>query len=264
MAIAADSGRSYALVMLFGFLRRWFGAAGEGLDPEAYRQALQRVPATLRLDAGQRARLQELCEAFLDQKRFVPAEGFELDPVARHAIAIQACIPILALGIRAYRGWSTIYVFPQAFRKRDAQTWRPGHNISPDAIAGLAVQGGGVALAWSEARRGIEDADDSYNPVIHEFAHKLDMLDGDADGRPPLPSGLTQRMWFDAFAAAFADFQQRVEVGERTRLSSYAATNPAEFFAVLSEVYFEDPDLLTNIYPEVWRMLHAFYAPPDN
>jgi Mlc titration factor MtfA (ptsG expression regulator) len=86
------------------------------------------------------------------------------------------------------------------------------------------------------------------------------MMDGAADGRPPLPDGITQREWFETFSRAFADFQARIDRGFATGLSDYAATNPAEFFAVLSEVYFEEPDVLEREYPGVMRLLRGFYT----
>ena len=210
------------------------------------------------MSAAERNELRPIVREFLHQKTFVPVEGFRIEDHHRYAIALQAAIPIRHLGIRAYRRFRSIYVFAEAFRERTDGMYRPGHNAMH--LAGLAVQGGGVALAWSEARRGFAHDSDGYNPVIHEFVHKLDMIDGAADGRPPLPKGITQREWFDTFSGAFKDFQDRVEHHRKTRLSDYAATNPAEFFAVLSEVYFEDPEVLEKEYPRVLKLLRGFYT----
>lgn len=238
------------------WLRRTFGRS-RPLDPTTWDAALLRVRGTRRLSSDERSELPALVREFLHHKEFVAAGGFELTDHHRFTIAIQACIPILHLGLAAYSRFRSIYVFPGAFQERSDGEWQPGRHAG--ALAGLAIRGGGIALAWSETKRGFRDDEDSYNPVIHEFAHQLDMIDGATDGRPPLPPGVTQREWFETFSAAFTDFQARLRQGESTGLSDYAATNPAEFFAVLSEVYFEEPDLLAREYRDVLRLLHAFY-----
>jgi Mlc titration factor MtfA (ptsG expression regulator) len=238
------------------WFRRVFGPA-PALDDGTWKKVLPRVRGARKLSVPERETLRQQVREFLHHKQFIAAKGFELQDEHRYAIAIQACIPILHIGVEAYRGFRSIYVFPDTLRER-ADEWRPGQYLGE--IAGLAIQGGGVALAWTEARRGFADAGDGYNPVIHEFAHKLDMMDGAADGRPPLPDGITQREWFETFSRAFADFQARIDRGFATGLSDYAATNPAEFFAVLSEVYFEEPDVLEREYPGVMRLLRGFYT----
>lgn len=245
--------------MVFRFIREWRRRrylASARLDTEPWDWAVRKVRCVPRLPPAELTELQRLVLLFLREKDFIAVEGFELDDRHRYAIAVQACVVIIHLGIEAYHGWRSIYVFPRSFRDKHASPGALGANT---AIAGLALQGGGVALAWSEARRGFSDVKDGYNPIIHEFVHKLDMIDGAADGRPELPPGITQREWGSTFATAFEDFRQRLDRGSRTRLSSYAATNPAEFFAVLSEVYFEEPDDLAEEYPAVLRLLTAFF-----
>ena len=246
---------------MLGWIRNWlrrkFGHS-KPLDSAVWEAALARVRGARHLTPDEQIELRAVVREFLHQKQYVAARGFELTDQHRFTIAIQACIPILHLGLSAYRGFRSIYIFPGAFRERSDGEWRPGQHAG--ALAGLAIRGGGIALAWSESRLGFADDEDSYNPIIHEFAHQLDMIDGAADGRPPLPQGVTQREWFETFSGAFEAFQRRVEGGETTRLSDYAATNPAEFFAVLSEVYFEEPGVLFEEYPGVLRLLRAFYT----
>lgn len=241
---------------LINWFKRVFGKPPE-LAPAAWRQALRQVRGTRHLSAAEQEQLAGLVREFLHLKKFVLAPGFELSEQQRLVIAVQACIPVLHLGLRAYRRFHTVYVFPGAFRERGARAWRPGQAMGH--LAGLAIQGGGVALAWSESRLGVEDEGDGYNPIIHEFAHQLDMIDGAADGRPELPPGVSGREWFETFSSAFTDFEKQVEEGQETAFSDYAATNPAEFFAVVSEVYFEDPEVLREEYPGVYRLLNGFY-----
>ena len=116
---------------------------------------------------------------------------------------------------------------------------------------------GPVILSWEDAGSGGDGS--GYNVVIHEFAHKLDMLNGDANGYPPLHAGMNRGRWAQAFGAAYEDFRERVERREASAIDPYAAENPAEFFAVLSEAFFETPRAVLGEYAEVYRQLVAFY-----
>jgi len=124
-----------------------------------------------------------------------------------------------------------------------------------DEVMGEAWYGGPVLISWFDQA---EDAE-GINVVIHEFAHKLDMKSGDADGLPPLHAGMSRRRWIDVMSAAFGDFRRRVDAGEDTPLDPYGAEMPNEFFAVTSEAFFETPELLRSEYPEVYAQLRDFY-----
>ncbi len=126
-----------------------------------------------------------------------------------------------------------------------------------EPMSGESWLAGPVILSWADAA--LRDGGPAYNVVIHEFAHKLDMLNGDANGFPPLHPGMDHREWSVAFGAAYEDFRGRVERREPTAIDSYAAENPGEFFAVLSEVFFETPGVVLGEYPDVYRQLSAFY-----
>ena len=125
------------------------------------------------------------------------------------------------------------------------------------AYAGQAWLNGPVILSWAD----VENAGDAdgMNVVIHEFAHKLDMLNGDANGFPPLHRGMSREAWSTAFTAAYEDLCRRVDAGEDTEVDPYATESPAEFFAVISESFFEIPDLLRTVYPDVYAQLALFY-----
>lgn len=124
-------------------------------------------------------------------------------------------------------------------------------------MTGESWLAGPVVLSWADAEmRGDEHG---YNVVIHEFAHKLDMLNGEANGFPPLHAGMDRGAWSRDFSAAYEDCRARLERGEPARIDPYAAESPAEFFAVLSEVFFEIPDAVLAEYPGVYRQLAAFY-----
>ena len=126
-----------------------------------------------------------------------------------------------------------------------------------EPMSGESWLTGPVILSWADTEQA--DTGSGYNVVIHEFAHKLDMLNGDANGFPPLHADMSRAAWSGAFEAAYADFCERVDRRRHSRIDAYAAENPAEFFAVLSEAFFEIPVAVRGEYPEVYRQLAAFY-----
>jgi len=128
-----------------------------------------------------------------------------------------------------------------------------------ELLTGEAMGGGPLMLSWTDVRDAGESADWAYNVVIHEFAHKLDMLNGDANGFPPLHPGMDREAWPRAFGAAYDDFCRRVARGEPSAIDAYAAEHPSEFFAVLSEAFFETPAAVRAEYRDVYRQLAAFY-----
>ena len=203
-----------------------------------------------------RARLREMALDFIAAKEWHGAQGLVLTPDIQLSIALQACLPVLKLGLDSYRGWVGVIVYPGDFVIPRKQMSEDGvvHEFD-DRVAGEAWQGGPVLLSWFDRP---EDAD-GMNVVIHEFAHKLDMLNGPPDGLPPLHEGMNRQAWIDAFEPAYADFCARVDDGEATHIDPYAAEHPAEFFAVTSEVFFEAPDLLRHEYPAVYEQLRQFY-----
>ena len=230
------------------------------IPEELWQQALASLPFLERLNVDEIARLKQLCEAFLAEKEFSSAGGLELTDAICVSIAVQGCLPILNLGLSCYRGWVGIVVYPGEFviPRVIEDEFGVVHEFD-DIASGEAWEGGPVLISWDDAQM----AGSGYNVVIHEFAHKLDMLNGDADGLPPLPSGLTAQRWEETLLAAYEDFCQRVDEaeqrGEETRLDPYAAENPAEFFAVMSETFFEMPELLKEEYPELYALFCRFY-----
>ena len=144
----------------------------------------------------------------------------------------------------------------------------PGWEVEDDAgvihrhglpLAGEAMPGGPVVLSWPDVEASADWDAAGMNLVIHEFAHKLDMRNGEANGCPPLPASMPPNIWKKSLTSAYADFRARVERGENTAIDPYAAESPAEFFAVLSEVFFADPTLLLHEYPKVYKQFMWFY-----
>jgi Mlc titration factor MtfA (ptsG expression regulator) len=200
-------------------------------------------------------KLREVVLLFLAEKEFTGTHGLELTDEMRVSIAAQACLPILELGLDWYGGWHGIVVYPGDFRVRRTEVDEAGvvHEWD-DELAGEAMPGGPVVLSWDALAR-----DPEINVVIHEFAHKLDMLNGMADGVPPLHVGMDRRVWLTAFEQAYEGFCDALERGRDTWLDPYAAEHLSEFFAVLSEAFFREPAETRRRYPDVYDQLKLFY-----
>lgn len=218
----------------------------------------RRLPLLDGLTPPERQRLRELAILFLHEKVLEPVEDLELDLDMRLSLAVQACLPILHLGLDWYAGWRSIVLYPAGFLAAREEVDEAGVvHQTRQHLSGESWLRGPVVLAWSDVECGFER--DGYNLVIHELAHKLDMLNGDANGMPPLHAGMPRAAWTRAFATAYADLEARLERGEEPPLDPYAAESPGEFFAVLSEAFFELPHTVREVYPEVYEQLAAFY-----
>jgi len=228
------------------------------LKERTWRSVLDRYPFTRALSAEESARLRDLAVLFLHEKSIVGAGGLAVRDEMRMCIAAQACMLILNLDLDYYRGWVEVIVYPGEFVAD--YDFVDEHGVShhvEEPMSGESWHAGPVILSWEDAQ--LRGGETGYNVVIHEFAHKLDMLNGDANGFPPLHSGMDRSGWSGAFTSAYEDIRRRVERGEPSGIDPYAAENPAECFAVLSEAFFETPDAVLSEYGEVYRQLAAFY-----
>jgi len=225
------------------------------IDDALWRKATRGLNFLLKLAESETQKLKRLVLLFLAEKQFAGAHGIEVSDAMRVSIAAQACLPILNLGLDWYSGWSGIVVYPGDFRVTRSEVDEHGvvHEWD-DQLAGEAMPGGPVVLSWDAAAN-----DPEMSVVIHEFAHKLDMLNGEADGLPPLHAGMDRKLWKRAFGKAFEGFCDAVERGKDTWLDPYAAEHPSEFFAVVSEAFFEDPAETRRRYPDVYGQLKLFY-----
>lgn len=216
------------------------------------------LPLLRGLEADQAGRLKDLAVLFLREKRLEPVQGLELSDSMRLLVALQACLPILELGLEWYRGWYALVLYPAEFLTEHEQMDEHGLVWTQAEVrSGESWDQGPVILSWADVEGGRER--DGYNVVIHELAHKLDLGDGAVNGRPPLHPGMSGEEWTRVFSAAYEDLCRRDASGEETPIDPYACESPAEFFAVVSEAFFELPDLLEGEYPEVYRQLCAFY-----
>jgi Mlc titration factor MtfA (ptsG expression regulator) len=226
-------------------------------DENLWLEILARYPFLQSLPDADRIRLRESVTLFLHDKSIHGAGGLEMRDEIRVSIAAQACILILNLTPDYYRGWVEVIVYPDEFVAGYEFIDEDGvAHVVHEPMSGESWLHGPVILSWADAR---QTGYAGYNVVIHEFAHKLDMLNGDANGFPPLHSDMSREAWSRAFVAAYEDFCARVERGEHSALDPYAAENPAEFFAVTSEAFFDAPQVVQSAYPEIYRELSFFY-----
>jgi MtfA peptidase len=238
---------------------------------DVWKATLDHLPFLGHLDAADLARLREMTSLFVAKKSFSTAHGLELTDEMVIGIAVQACLPVLNLSLDLYRGWVGIVVYPGEFVIRKTVEDEDGvvHEVEQDA-SGEAWEGGPVILSWEDAQ--MTDSRDAYNVVIHEFAHKIDMLTGETDGHPPLfrrwHAPLDAQAWSDVFDHAYDRFCAKVDSVPKQRwarfereslIDPYAADHPSEFFAVCSEALFVQPRAFEAEYPELYRLLARYY-----
>jgi Mlc titration factor MtfA (ptsG expression regulator) len=245
---------------LFDALRRWRRRRriAEVAVPDAlWRRVEARLPFLDFLTADERRRLREMAREFLAEKEFHGAHDLLLTDEIMLSIALQACLPVLNIGLAAYRGWVGVVVYPGDFVVPRRETDEAGvvHEYD-EAVLGEAWEGGPVLVAWFDEGEG---APRGVNVVIHEFAHKLDMENGEVDGLPPLPARLSRQAWAEAFGEAYDRFCDAVDRGEETALDPYGAEHPGEFFAVAAEAFFETPGALRAEFPAVYDQLAAYF-----
>lgn len=218
----------------------------------------RKLPALQGLTEAELQRLRRLAVLFLHEKSLEPARDLVLDDPLRLMLASQACLPILNLGMDWYEGWVSVIVYPDEFVAEHELVDEAGvvHRVK-EPRSGESWLHGPVILSVADLQR--QSDWDGHSVVIHEFAHKLDMLNGDANGLPPLHLDMNIQAWSDAFTRAYDDFCERVDRDEPTFIDPYASESPAEFFAVASEVFFEAPAELVNTYPAVYEQLKRFY-----
>ena len=233
--------------------------------PDAWIAHLEEnVAAYALLVDDERKRLRDLVQIFIAEKHWEGCGGLTLDDEIRVTIAGTGCQMLLGRDHDLFAEVESLLVYPSAVvaREQPRSFFDPG--VSPGdgdhPVLGLAQKGGAVVLAWDSALRGARDPRDGRNVVIHELAHKIDFLDGDVDGTPPLDTGSARRAWAEAFAPAYLAHKERAERGKRSFLYDYAVTNEAEYFAVATEAFFEKPRALQRELPEVYAALRQYYS----
>jgi hypothetical protein len=227
------------------------------IPEDLWREAFAHLPYCQRLDVDTQTRLREQVLRFLRAKTFEGAAGLHVTDSMRVHIALQACLLILNLDFDYYAGWQAVILYPGDFRVLKEHVDEAGvvHHWHEE-LSGESWEQGPVILSWDAAAA---PSDARTNIVLHEFAHKLDMRNGVADGSPPLPPGPSKAAWANDFRAAYEELCAALERGEPVAIDDYAAESPAEFFAVMSEAFFLDPVALQSEFPAVYRQLVSFY-----
>jgi Mlc titration factor MtfA (ptsG expression regulator) len=225
-----------------------------------WRRTLKRF-AFLPQQGDDERRLRRLASLFLDRKEFSGAAGLEVSDDMAVAIAAQACLPVLELGLDRYAGFVGIVVHPGLAKVRRSSVDDSGLVHEYDEIlAGEAIEGGPVMLSWRDVRSAGARAALGYNVVVHEFAHVLDMASGGADGVPLLPAEIRADEWQAVLGEEFRAFSARIDAGdEQTTLDPYGASAPEEFFAVATEAFFVSPLAMRAEHPRLYALFQRYY-----
>ncbi|MCT9813517.1 zinc-dependent peptidase [Acidovorax sp. Be4] len=261
-------------------LRRRFAPLPE-IDASLWLQTVQAYSFLTALPLADQAKLRALAALFLQRKQFHGAHGLVVTDHMAVQIAAQACLPLLHWGaprqaLAWYDDFVGIVVHPgEAVARRQAVDGAGVVHHYTEVLLGEAMEGGPVMLSWQAVKDNRHSAAAGTNVVIHEFAHKIDMRNGAADGCPPLPPGFlgssslraAHALWDAAWTPAYAQFREQVIIAERFGgawpwLDSYGATAPAEFFAVACEAYFVNRTQFALEFPTLEPQLTAFFQPP--
>jgi Mlc titration factor MtfA (ptsG expression regulator) len=227
--------------------------------PDPWHALLGQLPAYARLSDEQRRRLQGHIQVFLRTKQFIGCGGLQVTDDMRLLIAATASLLLLHERGDNFPQLRTILVYPSAYRARETQQVGPYVEERQVARLGESWSRDQVVLSWQQVVYDLAHGQDGHNVVLHEFAHQLDQVDGRAEGVPTLPDRATYQRWAAVMGAAYSQLRRELESGARTGLDSYGATNPAEFFAVATEAFFEQPHRLQRWQSNLYALLQDYY-----
>jgi MtfA peptidase len=245
------------------------------IEPERWQQVVRDLPFLRGFDTDAELVLRSLVARFLTEKTITGAKGVEVDDDMRLSIAAQACLPVLKLGLEPYADFVEVIVYPSAFHVKRQVTDEFGlvHEYD-DVLSGEAMDKGPVVLSWDD----VAGDEAQGNVIVHEFVHKIDLVDGTADGHPPMPAGLRRR-WHKALASSFDAFVAELDAVEASipadldpegdeaadyygtlPLDPYAATDEAEFFAVAAESFFVEPEIIADAFPALYGCFVDYFG----
>ncbi len=249
---------------MFGWLTRRKPRARQ-IPDALWAAALARYPFLAERPQAERAALRELAGQFLAQKEFHGAGGFTITDDVAVAIAAQAVLPVLHLGLGWYADFVGVVVHPDEVVAQRTRVDDTGvvHEYE-EVLAGEAMQDGPVMLSWRDVAQAGASAAEGYNVVVHEFVHKIDMRDGAADGCPPLPSRAARAHWLGTMQAEYEAFREKVVMAERFSgqepwLDPYGASGLEEFFAVAGEAYFVNRARFAQEFPALVPLFDGFF-----
>lgn len=250
---------------MFGWWRR--RRTAPPIPDPLWQQVLSAYPFLAGRPADEDARLRDLAARFLQAKEFHGTQGLAITDELALAVAAQAVLPVLHLGLHWYDDFVGIVVHPdQVVARRSAQDEAGVVHEWEEVLAGEAMERGPVMLSWHDVQDAGRSADRGYNVVIHEFIHKIDMRDGQPDGCPPLPAE-RRRQWHAVFGGEYERFREEVVIAERFGgeppwLDPYGAENPGEFFAVAGEAYFVNRGRFAREFPILLALFDGFFLDP--
>lgn len=218
------------------------------------------VPLYARLPANMKRELQGLIQVFVDEKLFVGCAGLEIDDEIKVTIAAFACILLLNRKHGYYPGFRSIYVYPNTYIAKSKSWDGLVESVSRDVRLGESWHRGPMVLSWDAVLHGALDIKDGHNVALHEFAHKLDEEDGSVDGVPLLTQRSHYVSWARTMSIEFETLQKKSRRGNKSVLDHYGASEPAEFFAVLTETFFEKPSQLNAKHPELYEEVRKYYG----
>jgi Mlc titration factor MtfA (ptsG expression regulator) len=231
----------------------------KGLPENWVRIVEEHVAVWRVLDDDERGRLESTSDWLLRHKHWEAARGFALVDEIRVVIASLAALLVLELGVDEYREVSAIVVYPTPMQSRGVYAG-PARGTVIDGVTpvlGEAHDGRGpVLLAWDQVAESARNPGRGHNVVFHEFAHKIDMLDGVVDGTPRLGGRAELDRWVQVCTEAYDALRLGID---RPPLQAYGATNPSEFFAVATEAFFDVPELLEYHERDLYELLRDFY-----
>lgn len=220
----------------------------------------QHWPLYRKLPSDVQLRLHKSIQRFLADKEFVGCDGFVLEPEMQLLIAAQASLVSLNQPDSHYPDLRQILVYPDAFVVPTKRLGAGGVMVEHDEIRlGESWTQGQVILSWRHTQAGAAAPYDGQNLVFHEFAHQLDQLSGQANGAPPQPTLALQQRWAEQMPRLYANFCHDLKSHKPRLLDPYAATNPAEFFAVATECFFEKPAALHADSPSLYLLLRDYF-----
>lgn len=229
--------------------------------PAAWRDILQqRVPYVRSLPVDLQLQLKRHIQVFVAEKTFIGCDGLTITDEMRVTIAAQACLLILGSTRGYYPKLREVLVYPGSFVVEREHT--DGIGVAHHArqvLSGESWEHGQVVLSWHDTLQGAATPDDGQNVVIHEFAHQLDQETGAANGAPMLARRHHYRRWSQVLGTEFSRLRAAASEQQESLFSDYGATDPAEFFAVISEVFFEQPQRMADEYPALYQELSLFY-----
>jgi Mlc titration factor MtfA (ptsG expression regulator) len=267
----AGTGPQQPHIAAASALGRWRGTP---IPDALWLDLLARYPFLQGDTRQQEQALRQLCLRFLRTKEFHGAGGLEITDAMALTIAAQACLPVLALGLHWYDDFVGIVVHPgEVLARREVADEAGVVHYYNEVLVGEAMHQGPVMLSWHDVQQAGVDGEHPYNVVIHEFAHKLDLRDGAADGCPPLPAGFlgtssvaaARHAWFAALKPEYKAFRESATIAERfsgtpTWLDPYAATSIDEFFAVACEAYFVDRGRFRAEHARLMPLFDGFFG----